>query len=562
MSRRGPQSALAWGVLAVLLLALLLGASTFDRSRWPGLVGDEATYLMAAQSLAFDFDYRYTRADYERFERTVGRAPDGLILQSPDGGATLVYGKPLFYPLFVAPFARLMPVRGHAIANALLLSLTVLLSLAALERRFAAATPLVVAALVFGSVLFAHVFWAHSDLFLACLVAIAYALVFGSMADDETSNGARPSTVSVALAGALLATVAVARPFYVPLLLPLGVLVLPGSRRRAVALAIAVAATFVLHVGTNQLLRGSWSSYSGERQGFYGYTGFPETEDGPDWQASVSERGSNSWTRTPLAQGFGARQTAWNAVYAIVGRHTGLVPYFFPLLLVLWGMHWQRLNVSILVAVALVAAAFMLVRPYNFYGGAGALGNRYLLPALPSLWFLSGSFVRWRYPLAIFGAALFMAPLWMAPRGYLLRDDRSYRYVSPAAERLLPYETTQSHLKPSGREDFMHGGLWVKSLGPRVTAVPPGATQAARIRVQPGAGGASVLVGSRRPVEALEVTTSDGSAAERRPRLRAKHRMWWSEEPVFLYRLDLGEEVEDKAAPTSVSFRVTEQGPP
>ncbi len=54
-------------VLAALLLATLVGAATFDRRSWPGLVGDEATYLMAAASLAWDQDLRYERADYDRF---------------------------------------------------------------------------------------------------------------------------------------------------------------------------------------------------------------------------------------------------------------------------------------------------------------------------------------------------------------------------------------------------------------------------------------------------------------------------------------------------------------
>ena len=37
----------SWAVLALLLAATLAGALTFDRRSWPGLVGDEATYLNA-----------------------------------------------------------------------------------------------------------------------------------------------------------------------------------------------------------------------------------------------------------------------------------------------------------------------------------------------------------------------------------------------------------------------------------------------------------------------------------------------------------------------------------
>ena len=38
----------SWAVLGLLLAAMLVGALTFDRRSWPGLVGDEATYLMQA----------------------------------------------------------------------------------------------------------------------------------------------------------------------------------------------------------------------------------------------------------------------------------------------------------------------------------------------------------------------------------------------------------------------------------------------------------------------------------------------------------------------------------
>ncbi|HEY3491772.1 MAG TPA: hypothetical protein VGK43_02400, partial [Solirubrobacterales bacterium] len=88
---------LAWAVLGLLLAATLAAAATLDRRTWPAFVGDEATYLMEAQSLAWDFDLRYGKEDYDRFLAQWGRAPEGLILQSSDEGRTLVYGKPAAY---------------------------------------------------------------------------------------------------------------------------------------------------------------------------------------------------------------------------------------------------------------------------------------------------------------------------------------------------------------------------------------------------------------------------------------------------------------------------------
>ncbi len=535
-------------------MLLAASAATFDRTGWPGLVGDEATYLMAAQSLAFDFDFAYTAADYERFVATVGVAPEGLILQSDDGGASLVFGKPLFYPLAVAPFVRLLPVRGTALANAVLLALAAVLAARALRRRFGPTAPLVVASLVFGSVMFAQVFWAHSDLFLACLVTVAFALV--ERREQGDGSGTWRTFLPLVVAAALLATVAISRPFYAPLALALGVLLVlrEGStdaalRSRAVQLfAVALAATLGVHLLGDLWVRGSWSAYSGERQGFYSYTGFPEVGEGTDWRRSVGERGSNSWTRVPLPFGFDAAQTSWNLVYVVAGRHTGVLPYFFPWILVVWGMRLDARNLALLAAVAAVAVAFVLVRPYNFYGGGGALANRYLLPALPALWFLRGSAAPWRMVPALLGAALFMTPLWAAPRGYLLDERGGYRYVSTAAQRVLPHETTQNHLKPAGREDFVHAGLWVKPLGPRIAPGPMQDGQALAIRVQPGDGLSTVLLGSRERLTRLGLEPSLGGAFDLRPARRAVHRMWWSDGPVYLYEVDVLRAVDEAEA--------------
>ncbi len=171
---------LAWAALGLLLAATLVGAATLDRRDWPGLVGDEAAYLMMAESLAWDGDVRYSRADYDRFVAHWGRRPDGLILQSGDGGATLTYGKPALYSAWLAPFVRLSPTRGAATANALLLALAAVIAARALRPALGAAAPLWVAVFVFASVAFASVFWAHGDLFLACLTALGLALVYGA----------------------------------------------------------------------------------------------------------------------------------------------------------------------------------------------------------------------------------------------------------------------------------------------------------------------------------------------------------------------------------------------
>ena len=212
-----------------------------------------------------------------------------------------------------------------------------------------------------------------------------------------------------------------------------------------------------------------------------------------------------------------------------------------------------------LILATLVACAGLLIaRPFNFYGGGGAIANRYFLPLYPAFWFAAGRPARasWALLAAVL-AAPFLWPLWAQPRAFFLDENGGYRYVSEAARRLLPYETTQSHLKPSGREDFVHNGLWIKPLTTSLRAEEDGA----RIRLdRPGRG--QILLGSPRPLDGIrlvllppappriEISGAESVTSLPRPRggtvrllhfphPRAVHRMWWTRDPVYLYQLGL-----------------------
>ncbi len=547
----------SWLVLVGLLLLLVAAAATFDPRSWPSPVGDEATYLMAAQSLAWDGDYRYSAADFERFRTLDGRTPDGLILHSDDGGKTLVYGKSFLYPAAIAPFVRLLGRSGPAVANALLLAAASLLAAWSLRAVLGATAPLFIAVSVFGSVTFAHVFWAHSDLALMSLCAAGLALTLGDLRRPgeprrDAAVGSSPALWAWAVAGVLFALVVVARPVYAPLLLaPLVRAVSIGSWRRLAALALGLAAVSLGALAVERGVRGTWSSYAGERVGFYSYTGFPSVDPGVDWSQRVATQGGNAWVGSGfglLAQGFEARQATWNVVYTLLGRHVGLLPYFLPLILGLIAARADPVRVALLLAVVAVAAVFLLVRPFNFFGGGGSLANRYMLPVFPAFWFLAARPIRLPVlALVVVFSGLFVAPLWGAPRGYLLDQDGGYRYVSAIAERWLPYETTQSHLKPSGGEDFHAGvepSLWIKPLAVGVREAP-----GVGLRVDSGASRRpAILVGADHRLARLRFErVGSGPAIEtigvelHRP--RASHRMWWTDDREFLYTVDLGEAV-------------------
>ena len=564
----------SWAVLGLLLAATLAGALTFDRRSWPGLVGDEATYLMQAQSLAWDHDLLYSRGDYDRFVEQWRIKPDGLILQSGDGGKTLVYAKPASYALWIAPFLRLSPTRGASIANALLLALAAGLAARALERRLGPAAPLWVAVWIFASVTFAYVFWAHADLFLMSLAAIALALAYGGPRGDEPPETSGRAVSRWAAAGLLLGLVLASRPFYGALLIPAAFAV-PAPRRRAgLAALVAGAALAVLGSGLTHLAEAdSWTPYSGERLSFESATGFPGVDLPPEsWAQRNAIRGSGG-NRTWLpADVIGPRLTAWNAFYFLTGRDVGVLPYYLPLLLGLLAFRRGEGRGLLILAALAAAGCFLLTRPFNFYGGGGAIANRYFLPVYPAFWFAAGRPARFRWAiLASLMAAPFLLPLWRQPRAFFLDEDYGYRYVSAAARRWLPYETTQSHLKPGGREDFLANGLWIKPLTTSVRPEADGVT----LRIGPSGRG-ELLLGSPHPLPGLrmivlppvpaievsgaEVTSSRTRASGAAVRLvhfehpRAVHRMWWSEDenPFYLYQLRL-------EAPAGFAFQLEER---
>ncbi|HRC85488.1 MAG TPA: hypothetical protein PK413_07765 [Thermoanaerobaculia bacterium] len=373
----------SWVVLGALLAALLVAAASFDRRSWPALVGDEATYLMQAESLAFDFDLRYERRDFDRFRQHWGRLPEGLILQSPDRGAHFTFGKPASYSLYLAPFVRISPTRGPSVANALLLAAAALCSAFTLRHTVGRAAPLWVAVFVFASVAFTQVFWAHMDLFLMCTGALALALA--NLPEAQTAGalpeiwgepapaGRRPWRW--AATGAMLAVAAAARPQYGALFLP-GLLAVPKSERRSgwMALGLGAATVGLVAVAGSYFWNGSWTPYGGERLGFYSYTGFPLVDLKESWPSLVASRGRGSWIAPGhlLPYGFDAHLSAYNALYLLLGRNVGLLPYYLPLVLGLLAYRPGRGRWALPLAALAATAVFVAIRPFNFWGGGAA----------------------------------------------------------------------------------------------------------------------------------------------------------------------------------------------
>jgi hypothetical protein len=571
---RSPAFALvSWTVLGFLLLSVLIGVLRFDRTGRPSLVGDEATYAMQAASLAWDFDLRYSRADFDRFVAQWGGPPDGLILQSRDNGARITYGKPFLYALAIAPFVRFAPVRGGLIANALFLTVAAVLAARSLQRRLGDTAPLWVAVFLFASVSFAYAFWVHADIFLLAATAAGLALVYWGPeegAEQETlpqiwgePRQGRFAVVRWALAGVLLAVAGAFRPCYLALLLPAGLAAwTSGHRRKALGGLLAGALGLLLVTSLVQWSAGGdWSGYGGERQGFYPRTGYPDVDfPASRWNASIQKWGNTAWLQDGgIEPRFDPKLLGWNTLYFLVGRNVGVLPYFLPLLLGFIAWRGGRGRWTIPLAVAAAMLSILLIRPFNFYGGGGAIADRYFLPLYPALWFLAARPTRavsgvLAALLVTAGAAPFLLPLWSHPTAFPIGVDGRYSYVSAFAETWLPYETTQSHIP--GGQDVAMNGLWIKLLSHNVYR--KNETSLRLVGDKQG----EILVGSPVPLERvycefgpeapvkLEAGTLSLHPALLRPdgsitfdvplgEPRAVHPMWWTQDDYYLYELHL-----------------------
>ena len=508
----------SWALLAVLLAANLAGAVAFEPPGGRPLPGDGATHVLQAASLAFDLDLAWSRADHERFLAHRGRPPEAVALRSSDRGERITFAAPLPWAVAAAPFVRLAPVRGPAVAHALLLALAAAAAAATLERRLGPTAPLFVAAAVFVSVAFVYTFRPTPELFAACLVALAFALAYRGegqpavrfteiFAGSLPGEGAGRGLWRWIAAGALLATAGVFHPFYLALLLPLA-LAAPAGRRRAGAAVLLLSAAVALAAwgGLGAVSGAGWVPWDRSGRLFTPETGFPAVDLPASLWPAAAGAGIAWLPEGPAEVVLDARLLGWDTLFLAAGRHLGVLPYFLPLVLGFAAFRGERGRSAIPLAVAAAVAGMVLVRPFDLAGAADPVAAAAFLPLYPALWFLAARPLRpaWVLAAAIL-AAPFLYPSWLSPRAVAAGGEP---HASAVAARILPFETTQTALP--GVESVHHGPLWLRLEPGGVTEGPGGS-----LRLEPGEAG-GVWIGSAVELSALrlEVAPDGPSQAE------------------------------------------------
>ena len=470
------------GVLVAGVVLVIFGAvalSTDVPRAAVGFKSDEASYYMLGHSLARDLDMTYRREDLARVWEEFPSGPIGVFLKkgrsdphltfgggfpfvrlvsSPDPDATrLYYGKSYIYPLCAAPFVLLWGTNGFLVFHAVLLAVAVLAAYLFLNARGSPVTSVLIAtAYVLASVATGYFVWITPELFNFVVVTLGlFCWAYKFVAPETLPPGLRwlRTGASDAAAAILLACATFSKPPNALFILPVLAWSLP---RRGWGRAVRTGLLFTVLViglfGINTAMTGDWNYQGGERNTYY--TDFPFFDADSGFDVGMTRATDRvltevifDWSPNPgsVLPFVFPTVLAHNLAWFWIGRHSGVVPYFFPaafaLVCFLWpGARRERWQWTVC-AVALTEILVLVIWiPYNYFGGAGVLGNRYVMNfygaflfLLPPINSVAAACVPW-----VIGA-LFTAQIALNPFYYSWKPQQHMKH---GPLRWLPVELT------------------------------------------------------------------------------------------------------------------------
>jgi hypothetical protein len=453
----------------LLLVAALAAAISVDViPAGYGVKSDEATYVGMTLSLAYDHDLAYQRNDLERFWGLYKQGPEGIFLKRGKSirvrvNATppfvhlnrrdearsdrLYFAKAFVYSVFAAPFVRLLGMNGFLVFNVLLLyAVCVCGHLFLRTRSSGAAAGIFTLAFVGATVVPVYAVYLMPDLFNLAVVFFAYFfwLYKEVKRPDDPALAGRWTNL---LAAVLLGIATYSKPPNALLIAPL--VLLPFWRKKwtdGVLVALVFAATTGALFGANLAVTGEFNYQGGYRKTFYGSFPFDSSRD--VWHQNENLVATNdSDSQTVLNPSEFAGRFAHNVEYFFIGRHFGLVPYFFPgfVALVAWAFSRDRFRAWRTLTVLSLSGGvvfWLIIAPYSWSGGGGPVGNRYFLSMYPLLFFLmppmqtsAAGIVAW------VGGALFTAKVLISP---FTIAKNTWELSEHGAARRLPVELTMA----------------------------------------------------------------------------------------------------------------------
>ena len=456
-----PVALLFFAFLAVGVLSLNVVRTTY------GIKGDEATYVSMALSVAHDGDLAFQRQDLVRFWRIYQSGPEGIFLKrGQDLDVDLIgrwpfvqvtqtlerdtdrlyFGKAFAYSLAAAPFVGVAGLNGLLLFNvALLVGVFWCGYLFAAERMSRSSALLLSSGFLIGSVAPLYAVWLTPEIFNFSIVFYAYCLWLykevRAAPVAASTNGWRPS--SDVVAAVLLGVATFSKPSNLPLVVPMiGLMVWRRQWRHGAKVACVFGAIAAGCFALNGIVSGELNYQGGERKTFYGQ--FPFETGDADFDSLGIGVSTNEIRGDESAPSFW-RLLRLNSTYFLFGRHFGLLPYYFPgVVLIVWAL-WRRRRLTVWHAmiggtVALTALGLLVLLPNTWSGGGGPLGNRYFFSIYATFFFLlpvtrslAPGLIMWA------GAALFTAHILVDP---FVAAKRPWQNMQHGVFRWLPVELT------------------------------------------------------------------------------------------------------------------------
>jgi hypothetical protein len=400
-----------------------------------GFFSDESTYYSIIQSLAFDGDLEYTRADIIRIRETFWVGPTGLFLKKGHDGR-IYYAKSFIYPLVAAPFFKLFGTHGILLANGLMLFFVLLMGFLLLRQHHAPEKSFAFTIVyLFSSITFIYIFWITADLFNFFVNFAGLFFFFYRFKKPAWNN----------MAGLFFAAAVFSKPNNI---LHIGILFLlllyqkDWKKFAGMALICLLVLASLVYFNYNQT--GELNYQGGERRSFYG--NFPLERPDFTFSGAVRMSTDNYWSRFYLSPAIALH----NLFYYFFGRFTGMMVYFFPALFLLVLFFFQKKTPEdwfLLTAISVAILFYILVTPDNYFGGAGSLGNRYFFNVFPLFFFLGYRGRTFKFALLpAFAAVVFLSPVFMDG----MNHSASPRYPGLSFPiKFFPAEKTQFATLPS-----------------------------------------------------------------------------------------------------------------
>lgn len=350
---------------------------------------DESVYYTMAYSFAYDGDMEFEHQDLLRVYKEFAAGPQGIVLKLNERDGTIVFGKAFLYALVAAPFVFLFKTNGFLVLHAFLLWLNLLCA-----YRFCSTFMQPRSATLFSFFYFlanaslVYLFWMTPEYFNMSLVCFAF-FFFTSAETLKSKLKIFNSPYSYIFSALFLAMATYSKPTNAVLIVPLGIWLFV---RKKILIAMIALTAFLLGtmglLGTNVFFTGDWNYQAGKRAVFYNR--FPYERPGISPFAPFKSKREVSVSYDTYRPPFYLKAFAYNWLYFFFGRYSGLTVYFFPMFFALIYYLFSKksgLSRAIYAAGWIGILTYMVGIPWNYFGGSGTIGNRYLINAFPVLLF-------------------------------------------------------------------------------------------------------------------------------------------------------------------------------